>query len=769
MATYIVAPETGGAGGGTDGGSGSVGDPISLDAASGNIGSFSPQPGDIFKLRGGIYAQIWNQNSSGSAGNPIVYQPYSTETVYILGSQSASNLVKVTPDPWVDDPGEIGWSLQSYTSQTGSESDVYRKSGSALCVWVDQYESGFGASKSAGIFTNLANMSILNNYGQNPNVGSTGAGEIHSYNSSHDLMSGSTFHQHEWHSQHMNKDGYIWIRLYQAGDMDPSDHQIYASDVFNLFKGNTTSYVTIDGISNRIKFWRAKTTFDTSNNSSNIKLLNCEFAFAGHGNAVYVSSGSVACQVENCRLYGGGNTMAHEGDGIWFTAGSGSSPHIFKNNTVKYSGHTGITLRDDSGGTKAHIENNVIEYAGGVGVFVRGTSNSSTINYNDISYCGIIANSSDRTAWAHPFAHEALRIHGINNTEVRRNVLYKSGYGLAMVVQDGREYKNVDVIHNTVFDIESHGFDFRSGLTTGPPASSIDDVIIANNIFDNVSNDPGDNIDYGMMIRHIDLPGYLSKTKIHNNQFMDDGKGLGGSSWWIRNNGDSATTDNLVGMETTYSGTFSNNSESQPSFTNESTYDLTIQSGSAMRDNGTSTYTDSDVTDGNPDIGYDEFGGGGGPTNNAPVISSFTADSTIGSAPLVVNFTCSASDDNTTAANLQYDWNYGDVNSGASNTESGSGVSFSTRSHTYSHPGIYICTVTVTDDDGSPLDTDDTLQITVTSARAGTQFTTTDAAGFTFTQGGTGGTQPNANNTPEQVMDWLHWSRLSVEAPGFRL
>jgi hypothetical protein len=759
MAIYIVAPEGVGSTDGKDGNNGSsTTNAMSLDKASGNVGGFTPQPGDIFELRGGIYAQVWNQVASGSSSNPIVYRPYSTETAIIDGSRNASNLTKATPDPWTDVTGETGWSSDSYTSATGSEPNVYSKTSSSVqAVWVDQYEAGMGASKTAGVFCSLWNMSQSNAdpYGNNPNL------EIHSYDSGHDLD--GTVHEHEWYSQFMNKNGKLWIRLWETGDLNPVNHQIYASNIDNIFIGNTISNVTVDGVNNRIKFWRCRGGIHYGNNSTNIIFKNVERAFGGYGHGVYTGSGSVGPQLENCRIIGGGSNLAHTGDGVWFTKGSGSNPSIIKNNYIAFTGHTGLTLRDDSGGTKANIEGNVIHHTGGVGLFVRGLDNSSTINYNTISYAAIVVDTANRTSWNHAVKHEGMRVHSVLNTEIRRNLIFKCGYGLSAVVGSTKQFRNNSFIHNTVFDVEAITFEFRTDVSGGSPASNVSNIVFANNIFHNMASNPGDDVDFGVFFRTSSgqMNGYMAATKFVNNQVLDKGKGAGGVSFYIVD-GNPGTTFNytLAQCESTWPSTFSTaNIETDPNFVNETGYaDLTLDTGSPCLNTGNPSYTDADSS-GTPDMGYVEGvgGGGGGPANQAPVISSFTANTLNGVAPLTVDFTCSASDDSTTSANLQYDWLYGDKNSG-SNTDSGTGVTFASRSHVYENPGVYTCKVTVTDDDGSPLNTIGTLQVTVTSARPGTQYTTTDAAGFTFTQGGTGGGQPNVNKGPSKTMDWNYFS-----------
>jgi serine protease len=101
------------------------------------------------------------------------------------------------------------------------------------------------------------------------------------------------------------------------------------------------------------------------------------------------------------------------------------------------------------------------------------------------------------------------------------------------------------------------------------------------------------------------------------------------------------------------------------------------------------------------------------PSTNNPPTASFTATPITGYAPLTVNFNGSTSAD--TDGNVtQYSWAFGDG-------QTGSGVS---TSHTYTEPGTYLATLTVTDDDGATAES--TLEIMVTE-----QTNQTPIASFT--------------------------------------
>ncbi len=78
-------------------------------------------------------------------------------------------------------------------------------------------------------------------------------------------------------------------------------------------------------------------------------------------------------------------------------------------------------------------------------------------------------------------------------------------------------------------------------------------------------------------------------------------------------------------------------------------------------------------------------------SNEPPVIDSFTANPTSGSAPLTVTFTCSAHDPDGNV--VEYDIDYRD-----GNTEENE---YGTFTHTYNNSGSYKATCTVKDNDGS--------------------------------------------------------------------
>lgn len=89
-ATWYAAPT------GTDGGSGTLANPISLARAVGNGMLSSPAgPGDTIYLRDGTYAGGLTTDLNGSAGNPITLRPYQSERPIISTSTAATVLLNV--------------------------------------------------------------------------------------------------------------------------------------------------------------------------------------------------------------------------------------------------------------------------------------------------------------------------------------------------------------------------------------------------------------------------------------------------------------------------------------------------------------------------------------------------------------------------------------------------------------------------------------------------------------------------------------------------
>jgi parallel beta-helix repeat protein len=55
-------------------------------------------PGDVVKVRGGVYKEFVSITSSGTERNPVIYEPYDSEAVIIDGSAIAPD--SSHPDPW---------------------------------------------------------------------------------------------------------------------------------------------------------------------------------------------------------------------------------------------------------------------------------------------------------------------------------------------------------------------------------------------------------------------------------------------------------------------------------------------------------------------------------------------------------------------------------------------------------------------------------------------------------------------------------------------
>ena len=93
------------------------------------------------------------------------------------------------------------------------------------------------------------------------------------------------------------------------------------------------------------------------------------------------------------------------------------------------------------------------------------------------------------------------------------------------------------------------------------------------------------------------------------------------------------------------------------------------------------------------------------PDNNARPVAAISANPTTGQAPLAVSFNGSGSTDDGTI--VSYAWDFGD----------GTSATGANRSHSYTDPGVYLATLTVTDD-GGKTDTE-TVTIAVTTPGGG--------------------------------------------------
>ena len=138
-----------------------------------------------------------------------------------------------------------------------------------------------------------------------------------------------------------------------------------------------------------------------------------------------------------------------------------------------------------------------------------------------------------------------------------------------------------------------------------------------------------------------------------------------------------------------------NGIDADPLFTNMSTGDLTLQSGSPCIDHGVVIPGINDGYSGSaPDIGAYEYSGA-----PQPPVANFTGNPTSGTAPLTVNFT-----DSSTNSPTSWSWNFGD--SGASSAQH--------PSHQYTSAGTYTVSLRATNAAGYD-DESKTNYITVTA------------------------------------------------------
>jgi PKD repeat protein len=121
---------------------------------------------------------------------------------------------------------------------------------------------------------------------------------------------------------------------------------------------------------------------------------------------------------------------------------------------------------------------------------------------------------------------------------------------------------------------------------------------------------------------------------------------------------------------------------------------------------------------------------------NQPPIASFTPNPTSGTAPQLISFVPTASDPDGTI--IRYFWDFGD----------GASIKGRVAKRTYKQPGIYLVTLTVTDDDGAETIVSEEVVITGPSANQApiASFTATPEAGEAPLQvsfNGTGSSDPD--------------------------
>ncbi len=771
---------------GSDTGAGTVGAPMSVNRACGKVAGFTPAPGDIFEIRGGIYAQALNPVVSGTSSAPITYRFYGTEHAYFDGSRQATNIVTANPDPWVDVASETGWSLYGGSNAVvAAGSNIYSKTASApRAIFCDAYQTGMGTSLVAGPYCSLWDMHLTNLYGANPAL------RIHDYDSSHDNFNingqvnnsagDPTLRAHGPEAQWATTGGAVYIRLF-GPNWNPTSHKLYFGGGGNGLVLHNVDYIVIDGGNQQLHFWRWSTIVDMDN-ARHCRILNVDACFSWFG-ATGVFNHCDDTTFQGCRLYGAGSFTAHNVETFNSQAAVGQQ---LLSCDIGWGGHsngqwrqvTGLTVRNcyfhdsgghgimiDKGGNSGHLwEQNL---------FVNSGRNSAAAgNYPTFTFC-------------HRMGHIAFKVTALDNSTVRRNLFYNCGMGIGLTYVTGATTSGNRVYHNTIAQCENQAFHLESANAGGTTNNNI----CANNIVYNVGLDGKPlALGYDIWCEIMDAGATMGGNKMVYTDFYNTGRAV---KFWVWAYG----TPNLTQangaasvVNSAYPDFFRissadgyHNLNVDPSFNGSFPNEYRLNSGSPCRSVGTTAYTDSAIV-GTPDMGYLEqentppppigSGGGGGTTNLPPTISSFSSNVVAGNAPLVVNFTVQATDDQTAVGSLVIAYNFGDVNSG-SNTASGSGLT--AAAHTYSNPGRYTATVTVTD--GGSLTATASLVITIGSGVGGTLITGIPTNAYASAGGGTLATAGQTadkiadgrylNSNPAGVLGDNSWSQSGlVTGPG---
>jgi hypothetical protein len=335
------------------------------------------------------------------------------------------------------------------------------------------------------------------------------------------------------------------------------------------------SYIKIDGIQNgdRSKFWVIMSASNGNNCSYNI-IQNCIFdgsksqgvpwkgiqvggyASGDYGSAEY--NQILDCNFVNCGCapadiiyFVRGDTRYNLIQGCTFDGGSHNAIefqtagvgeikwNIIRQNTIRNENHTGVNIYWDSDWNL--VEDNVIYDCGD--------------DYANNS-CGT-AEDRARPRWNHP----SITI-GSSNVIFRRNRCYNNG---SLMLVSGGAYATASdnrIYHNTFHEPYTGVYAESSGL-------DCDGNIIKNNIFFNTVEEGMDhNVDQGNRINYV-----------FNNQISTQAEAI---NW----DGVSSGYDTVAEMEASIPAQWSGNITTDPTFTNASGKDFTLQTGSPCIDTG---------------------------------------------------------------------------------------------------------------------------------------------------------------------------------------
>ena len=414
----------------------------------------------------------------------------------------------------------------------------------------------------------------------------------------------------------------------------------------------------------------------------------------GVGGGVSLSNADNANLINNTISNNNASYGGSSGGGVWLSdvVTATITNNTISNNSAKRGGGARLYDVDTVSLINNTISNNKSTNTSGGGIYLSDVGNATLTNNaisnndcSDGSGGGVYVVSSDTVT----LENNTISNNGVNDDDGGDGGVCLSNVGTATLT-------NNTIVNNSAFN---GGGIFLSNVDTA--------TFINNTISNNSGWGPGNG--GGMYLSNVDTATLTNNTISDNNSIDGNGGGIFCTNSFLiitnciiwGNNPDgiyASPGDVSIAYSDIQGGYFGyRNIDADPLFFNPEDNDYHLTQGSPCIDTGTSAGAPDTDFEGNPrphgagyDMGADEYTG---PLNRPPVIDSFTAAPTLGTAPLPVTFTCIAHDPEGQIE--QYTIDYGN----GSNPETNTTGMFS---HTYTAAGNYEAICTVFDNEGAP-------------------------------------------------------------------
>src|SRR5947207_2828813 len=390
------------------------------------------------------------------------------------------------------------------------------------------------------------------------------------------------------------------------------------------------------------------------NGSNNNVFRDCQVSNVGNGSGqwghAFRMTNSSDNLIERCTITDIGNEAENTGDSIWID--NGSSRNRILNNTLRNGGHTLMNIGGDRPG-EAEVGDNVI--AGNTLInpwttplILAWMTRRTLVENNRISL-----GAMNGVNW--PRAGIQLQS---NDNIIRYNEIFDNAAAGIMIqgfVYNGnipqdsignQIYNNVFYNNNRIQDFVNNAGALHFRISNG---RTITQNVIENNIFFRNGGFQYQGNTYTITINHYDNgsawpEGNLNGNVIKNNIFLRQ-PGSAGTPLvlHIRNSAQGGNVSyTLPGFQQISSAAFAN-FESDPMFTDEANRAFTLRSGSAAIDRGVASPGVA-YLGAAPDLGANEYDGGGPPTDTIPPTVAVTAPSVGQTVSGMVTIRASASD-----------------------------------------------------------------------------------------------------------------------------